>query len=238
MILVGRGRVGSVFARGEPAAKVVGRTDAVEGVGPVVVCTGAGAVADVLARGGPRSDYVFVQNGWIAPLFANVRSPSQAVLWFAATQRDGSAEPGGESVFFGPCAEAPVAALLRAGVPARVEDDLERFRHEVCFKLGWISIFGLLGQLTGETVGDLAGRKDVPLLAAEIASTLEVPADLLLLRVRAYAGAIPWFRASLKELEWRNGAVAQAARARGLATPLHDEYLRRVTHGGRPGVDR
>lgn len=249
--IVGLGRVGSVFARCAHAAgrdvRVFERGEPVGALGgPIVVCTRADDLEDVIARTAPaaRPDLVLVQNGLLAPLLARhgLSGVTQGVLYFAATARDGRAEPGGDSLLWGPHA-GEVVAVLRAGdVPARVVPDAGDFRREAAFKLGWNAVFGLLGERFGEAVGETLARHDdlVAALCTELAPALgvafgaEVPADALHERLVAYSSSIPGFRAGVKELAWRNGILARTARAHALPTPLHDRLLAEL---GRADVD-
>lgn len=240
-VVVGAGRVGNVFLR---CARAAGREVVVppKGAplhatgGPLLVCTRADDLSDVVHATEPaaRPDLVFVQNGLLAPFLARhgLAENTQGVLYFAATARDGRAEPGAESLFWGRHAEEIVGVLRAGEVPARAIADAREYRREAAIKLAWNAIFGLLGERFGEDVGASAAREEeVRVLSAELAPVLaraldtDVPPDLLAARCLAYARAIPTFRASVKELRWRNGALARAARAAGLRTPRHDAIL-------------
>ncbi|MFN7144104.1 MAG: ketopantoate reductase family protein [Myxococcota bacterium] len=253
LVVVGAGRVGSAFVRaaeglGVPV-EIVGRAGGVAGgpppapgSHPILVCTRADDLEDVLARTPDerRRDLVFVQNGMIAPLLARhgLAGNTQGLVYFAATSRQGPIEPGAPSLFHGPHAAAIVAMLDAAGIPARVVPDREAFAREVATKLAWNLVFGLLGERFGETVGESATRRRdlVETLAAEAAPVLsralgaEVPVAPLVERLVAYSLGIPTFRASVKELRWRNGWLAEAARAANIATPLHDRLLAETGH--------
>lgn len=258
IVIVGAGRVGSVVARcaqevGVPV-RVVRRGEAVpadaQGVEPVVVCTRAEHLADVLAvtPEARRGDLVLLQNGLLPPWLAQhgLDGPphvvTQGIVWFAATARDGRAVPGAPCSFHGPDAAA-VAALLRAGgIPARAIVDRGAFATEQAEKLGWNCIFGLLCELERAPVGVVLHRRDadVTALCRELAPVLAdayaapVRADALEASVRAYTASIPDFVAGLKEVAWRNGAVQRAARAAGLPTQLHDRLLQQAI--GQPGA--
>ncbi|MFZ5478638.1 MAG: ketopantoate reductase family protein [Myxococcota bacterium] len=229
MTVVGLGRVGSVFARCARAAgrevDVVGRAGPIVGA-PAIVCTRADDLEDVIARAASPADLVFVQNGLLGPFLAahGLAGATQGVIYFAATARDGRAEPGGDSLFTGPRADEVVAILAAGGVPARAVPRAE-FAREAAIKLAWNCVFGLLGDTFGEPVGASAGRPEVATLCDELGPVLDVEPRELRTRIVAYARSIPTFRASVKERRWRNGAVATLARARGLATPLHDRLL-------------
>jgi hypothetical protein len=229
--------VGSVFARCARDAglgvTVVGHAGAIP-PGPAVVCTRADDLEDVIARAASPRDLVFVQNGAIGDVLARhgLADATQGVLYFAATARDGRAEPGGDSLFAGTWAEDVVAVLRAGGVPARVLAR-DEFVREAAIKLGWNCVFGLLGDTFGETVGESAGRPEVAALCEELAPVLGVDARLLHARLVAYSRSIPTFRAGVKELRWRNGWIAEQARSRRLSVPLHDRLLSAVLTGAR-----
>lgn len=243
--VIGPGRVGQVFARCARAAgrdvRLVGREGPIEqSDGPRFVCTRAEDLDAVLDRL-VGDDVVFVQNGLLGELCARrgLRA-TIGVIWFAATSRDGHAVPGAPSVFHGPRATDAVRILRAGAVDAREEPDPVAFAAETAIKLAWNAIYGLCGERFGEPVEATAGRPEARLLAGELAPVLAglvgAPVDARTLHERgaAYARAIAGFRASVKELPWRNGLLARAARARGLATPLHDRLLAEL---GRPDVD-
>lgn len=243
LTIIGAGRVGHVFARCAEAAhqpaRFVGRGEPIEAAGLLIVCTRADDLPAVIAATPleRRHDLVFVQNGLLRPfLVANhLADNTQGILYFAATARDGRAEPGAPSLFYGPHAGPLVTLLTAGGLPARALADSAELGREVAVKLAWNVIFGLLGQRFDEPVGASAARTPLlealvqeltPPLAVAVGSTLDP--QILLDRTRAYSMEIPAFRASVKEFSWRNGAVRAAARDAGLATPVHDALLAEV----------
>jgi ketopantoate reductase len=203
------------------------------------VCTRADDLATVIEATHPanRADLVFVQNGMLRPLLARygLAENTQGLLYFAATTRE-TASPGAPSLFWGPHAAAMADLLASTGIPARVVREREEFAREIAIKLAWNAIFGLLGQHHDLSVGETAARHrdEVEALAAELAPVLArgldttVPVPLLVDRLLAYTAEIPTFRATVKELRWRNGWLADTAHARGLPTPLHDALLRTI----------
>ncbi|MDP2304417.1 MAG: hypothetical protein Q8P18_00145 [Pseudomonadota bacterium] len=252
LVVVGAGRVGSAFLRAAAVAGVptttVGRGDSaalsVPHPGrPILVCTRADDLAGVIAATSPenRADLVFVQNGMLRPLLAahGLADNTQGLVYFAATSRTERVEPGAPSLFWGPHAAAIVALLAADAIPARVVPDRAEFSREIGVKLAWNIIFGLLGERHAEPVGETVRRhrQELTALAVEIAPVLArgldttIPVRPLVERLVAYSLSIPTFRASVKELPWRNGWVATAARTFGLATPLHDRLLRETGHG-------
>jgi len=252
LVVVGAGRVGSAFVRAATAAGLPvdvvrreGPTDPLRAgaIGtPILVCTRADALADIIAATAParRADLVFVQNGMIRPLLAahGLEGATQGLLYFAATSRAGPVEPGAPSLFWGPHAPAVVALLTGAGIPAAVLTDRDEFSREIGVKLAWNAIFGLLGERWDEAVGEtLARRPDaVAALAAELAPILArgldttIPVPALVDRLRAYSASIPTFQARVRELPWRSGWIFRAARSYALPTPLHDHLLAETGH--------
>ncbi len=227
MVIVGSGRVGRVLAR--DGGVLVGRGEPIPSGAPIVVCTRNDDVEGVIAAtpAPARGDLVFIQNGVLAPILARwgLLEATQGVLWFAAADRSGRAEPGPPSLFWGRHAEALVATLHRLGLPAEVLPGPEALRQAIHHKLLWNVVYGLLGERYGVPVGRVP-EAEVRALVAELAPVLDVPADPA--PHLAYAASIPDFPASLKEWSWRNGYVRERARARGLATPRHDALLAEV----------
>lgn len=239
--VLGPGRVGHVLRRCAEQANIpvtlAGRGDPVRG-DLVLVCTRADDLAGVIDATpvALRPHLVFLQNGLLRPflLERGLADNTQGLLYFAATARDGRAEPGAPSLFFGPHAATLVTLLTAGSLPARALADADELGREVAVKLCWNVIFGLLGQRFDEPVGTSMDRTLVadlvveltPALAAAVGAPLD--ADVVLARILAYSSEIPDFRATVKELRWRNGAVRAAARAVGLATPLHDRLLAEV----------
>ncbi len=256
LVIVGPGRVGSAFVRAAAAAgsvaQVVGRSGPLApleaphpGV-PIVVCTRADDLAAVIDATAPanRADLVFVQNGMVLPLLASygLAENTQGLVYFAATSREGPVEAGAPSLFRGKHAAALVALLAADGIPARAVTDRADFAREIGVKLAWNVIFGLLGERHAETVGETVRRRrpEIEALAVEIAPVLArgldttIPVGPMVESLVAYSQRIPTFRASVKELPWRNGWIAQAARAWGLETPLHARLLGETGHAADP----
>jgi ketopantoate reductase len=150
----------------------------------------------------------------------------------AVPRRGAAIEPGGESPFFGPHAQALVEAFVAARLPARCVD-ADSFAAIELEKLLWNSCFGLLcdahdcdvGTVVLEHAGEL--RELVAELLAIAAPALGVSLALepLLARLVAYSESIPSYRAALKEWRWRNGWFVDLARERGLPLPVHERLL-------------
>ncbi len=196
---------------------------------PIVVCTRNDDVEAVI-RATPeaaRSDLVFVQNGVLAPILARygLDDATQGVLWFAAADRSGRAEPGPPSWFWGRHAEGMVDLLRGLALPAEVLPDRGSLGVAIRHKLLWNVVYGLLGERYGVPVGQVP-EAEVRALVIELAPVLQVPADPG--PHLAYAASIPTFPASVKEWAWRNGYVRARAEAAGIATPRHDALLAAV----------
>lgn len=236
MVIVGAGRVGSVFVRA--GVSVVHRSEVVPVDAPIVLCSQVTHVDDALGRWispACHSDVVFVQNGAIQPVLArwNIRDATQGILWFAA--------PGGgewstnrASLFRGKHAEAMVSLCDVLGIPAATVESDVAWRAEWAEKMLWNAIFGLLGERDGGTVGQAAQREvEVAALVTEWAPAFGVTLDFpwIVERLLAYSRAISGFSARLRDIEFRNGWIIDQARQKGVSTPLHDEAVRSL---GRP----
>ena len=181
MVIVGGGRVGSVFARS--GVRVVHRDERVPADPPILLCTQASHLGPTLERYVPpevRRDCVFLQNGAWEPLLDTWGIPdaTRGALWFAA--------PGGgvfttnrPSLFWGEHAAAVVGLLHGIGVPAEVLPDRATWRLAWAEKMLWSAIFGLLGERDGGTAGDAARKFDeVRALVEELAPAFDLPLDV------------------------------------------------------------
>src|SRR5690606_13983845 len=67
-------------------------------------------------------DLVFVQNGMLRPWLAarGLSAATRGLLFMAVPRRGAAIEPGGESPFHGPHAQALLDAFRAAALPARV----------------------------------------------------------------------------------------------------------------------
>jgi ketopantoate reductase len=229
MILVGAGRVGHVLARA--GGTLVHRGEPIPAAAPIVVCTRNDDVEAVIAAtpAAARADLCFVQNGVLRPVLDRwgLAAPTLGVLYFAAADRSGRAEPGPPSRFAGPHADTLIRTLHALDLPAERSLDID---GDIARKLLWNVVYGLLGAVHGVTVGRVP-EADVRALVTELAPVLDVPADPEPLL--AYAASIPQFPAGVKEWGWRNGWVAARARDRGIPTPLHDRWSAPFAPAGR-----
>lgn len=250
LIVIGRGRIGSLFEslarEADQPCLALGRADLPgpldqEARGePLLVCTRNDDLEGLLAYVHParRADLIFVQNGILGPWLAErgLGDCTRGLLYVAVPKVGAPPEPGGESLLWGPHAER-IAALLRGGgIAARATPDEGELNRATAYKFCWNAIFGLLGSVTGLAVGPLAEGQAEALraLCAEMAPVLETGLGVTLdaadmaRHALAYAAQIPAYKATLKEWRWRNGWLVQAAAAQGRALPLHEGWLTQV----------
>ena len=248
MILVGSGRLGSSLARRANergvTVQVIRRGETLF-LGkepprtPVLVAVRNDDLTSVLAQCplDRWGDLVFMQNGMLRPWIAEhgLADNSRGIVYFAAAARDGEIIEGGRSVFTGPHAAAVVAWFDALGIGADVVA-WTTFANVEFEKLVWNSIFGLLSESHGCTVGEVVRyhRAEVAAITDEFLGVgqraLGVRTDglSLLERLCVYSLSIEGFRGSLREWRWRNGWFVEAAQQFGLAMPVHDAALRRV----------
>lgn len=242
-VVIGGGRIGTALTQRSLAhgleVPLVTRSagwqalEAPAGV-PVAVCVRNDDLSAVVDRVPPhrRADLVFLQNGMLRPWLAEhgLTDASRGLLFFAVAQRGSPPVPGGMSPMVGRQAPAMVAWLRRLDLPAAVVTAGEFAAVEV-EKLLWNSVFGLLCQVHGCSVGEVVGqhRRQVYELAQEMLA-LAGPvchAELALMplvdRLCAYSLAIADYHGAVKEWPWRNGWFVQEAVRRGVACPVHAE---------------
>ena len=234
--ILGMGRVGTVLARALPDAVRVGRGARLPEADITWVCVAeddlAAAWFSIPERA--REGAVLVQNGLLAPwLTRHAPGATHGVLYFAAPTRDGIATGSGTSLFHGPLADHAVSALTGVGLPARVSASVDDHARACAYKLAWTCAMGVLCARGARTVGEVL-RDDAPALAelvAEMAPVLsfaygvDVEPDALLASVTSYSAEVAAWRASIKALSWRNGALCAAAARARLRMPLHRRLL-------------
>ena len=247
LVVVGLGRIGSLYAGIAQAqgwtltaldrAALPGALASPSPGRPILVATRNDDLEALIPLVHPENlgDLVFVQNGMLRPWLAarGLQGATQGLL-YVAVQRVGAAPvPGGESLFWGPHAEA-MAGLLRAGgVAARVEEDEDVFVGEIARKFAWNAIFGLLGERLALPVGPIAEQhgEAVAALCAELAPVLGralgvgLDPQELTRRSLDYSREIADYRASLKEWRWRNGWLVDEAARQGVALPEHARWM-------------
>jgi ketopantoate reductase len=250
VIVIGAGRIGTALAarqddQGRQRFVLVDRKRGWEqidpdGKGAIMLAVRNDDLAAVIDRV-PKSrhgDLVFVQNGMLRPWLED-RGLAGATrgLLFMAVPSVGAAiefggEPGGESPFWGPQAQAMVEAFTAVGLPAKVVD-ARTFAAIELEKLIWNSAFGLFCQALDCDVGTVVEqhRPRLRLLVAELLAVggpelgVELELDPLVERLCAYSRSISSYRGAVKEWPWRNGWFVSTARARKIRTPTHDMLL-------------
>jgi len=251
VVVVGAGRVGGALCarsveRGMPCALV--RRDAGwevlrEPAGrPVILAVRNDDLDGVLARipDHRRDDLVFVQNGILRDFLRErgLDGCTRGLLYFAVARRGDPITPGGLNPFTGPHAAAVAGWFRRMDLEAEAVDPAAFAAYEL-EKVCWLAIFGALGELYGETVGQTATRHrdEVARMADElrrvgrVALGVDVPLERLVDRLVAYSLRIPDFRASVKEWPWRNGWLDRAAARYGVDTSFHRDVLCRIGKG-------
>lgn len=248
MIIIGAGRVGGALAQRATDAGVqhtlVDRTqgwDAIDASeAPIFVAVRNDDLADVVARvpAQHRHRLVFTQNGMLRGWLdaQGLADCTRGLLFFAVPSRGAPLDPGGDSPFVGPGAQATVDWLAQVQVPASVASAAS-FAETELEKLLWNCCFGLLCEHTDGPVGAVVEQHDdlLTALANELLDvgmptfglSLDAPARAELVeRLRNYSRSIPDYRGAVKEWPWRNGWFVQTASAPG----LHEELLGKTGH--------
>nr|WP_255216535.1 ketopantoate reductase C-terminal domain-containing protein [Pseudenhygromyxa sp. WMMC2535] len=247
-MVIGAGRIGTALAKRDPSRfSLIDRSSgweqlAGEAGDPVLLAVRNDDLPAVLERvpAARREDLVFVQNGMLRPWLAEqgLSGCTRGLLFMAVPSRGAAIEPGGESPFCGPRAQAVVEAFTACGLPAEVVDE-EVFAGVELEKLLWNCVFGLCCEAFACDVGRVV-REHADVLAAVVAELqavgeaelgVELEPGPLLQRLRDYSLSISSYRGAVKEWAWRNGWFVDVAARRGLATPVHDRLLARVGRG-------
>ena len=199
---------------------------------PIVVCVREEALPDVLAslRHVAAERLVFIQNGWIRPLLADVTGCSRGLIWF--TSRGEFYKVLRPSIFSGPVAASITEALERGGIAATAVD-VAGFAAAEAEKMGFNCVVGLPLAVHGLSLGEYLVRHATEAEAVFL-EAVGVTARALgvapsegwwteFLRVTEPLG---WVRLSAaKALEYRNGAVARLARESGERSPANERLL-------------
>lgn len=246
VIVIGAGRIGTALAgrqddQGRQRFVLVDRARGWEQIdadakGPIVLAVRNDDLTAVLERV-PRSrhgDLVFVQNGMLRPWLQDrgLSGATRGLLFMAVPTVGAAIEPGGESPFWGPHADAMVEAFTAVALPAKVVD-ARAFAAIELEKLIWNCAFGLFCQAFDCDVGTVVEqhRPRLKLLVAELlavggpALAVSLELDPLVERLCEYSRSIPRYRGAVKEWPWRNGWFVSTARARKIRTPTHDMLL-------------
>jgi ketopantoate reductase len=253
MIIIGAGRVGTSLKKRSEAVDIpvtlVDRTSgdaALDGPqgDPILVATRNDDLLDVIERVPEHrhEDLVFIQNGVLRGLLRNnqLSGCTRGLIYFAATERHGDIDPGTISWFTGPHALELVRWFAAMDLKAR-KVDWARFSYYEFEKLTWLCVFGVLCDAHDCTVGDaLAHEDDLRALVDEMTHygrgelNVDAPQDYLLERLGDYTRSIPEYRASVKEWDWRNGAVLRRMVDLGeRRMPATLRLLREGGHGDR-----
>lgn len=253
MIIIGAGRVGgALFERAQQRgarALLIDRQsgwerfDEFEGA-PILVAVRNDDLDPVLDRipAARRGDLVFIQNGMLRDFLAErgLGAASRGLLFFAVPHRGAPIEPGAPSPFHGPRAAQVVTWLGSLGIDAR-NVDARTFTEAELEKLLWNCVFGLLCERFEATVGTVVEdhRDVIETLVEELVRVVAPVFEFdvtpewtkaLIERLCTYSSSIPGYRGAVKEWSWRNGWFVDAARRRGVSTPLHDELLQATGH--------
>ena len=251
MIVIGAGRIGQALHDASRAMDIdcdlVSRDEGWDSLAgspgePVVVAVRNDDLEDVLDRvpRRRRNDLVFVQNGALGPWLRerNLGSCTRGLLYYAVAKRGDAMQTGVvPSVFTGKHAGTMAVWLRAMDVPAN-EVSWPEFLVEDGVKLGWLMAHGLLCELYDCSVGEIAEyrRNELTSLCQEITAVWRAYAGVGLEigwyveRLCEYSRSIPDYRASVKEVPWRNGWMVRTSRRYRVATPLHDEMLVAAGH--------
>jgi ketopantoate reductase len=242
VFVIGAGRIGTALAARDPKCFVlVDRQRGWEQIepeasGPIVLAVRNDDLAAVIERvpAQRRGDLVFVQNGMLRAWLEQrgLGGTTRGLLFMAVPSVGAAIQPGGESPFHGPWAQAMVEAFTAASLPAKVVD-APTFAAIELEKLIWNCAFGLFCQALDCDVGTVVEqhRPRLKLLVAELLAVakpafgVELELDPLLERLCAYSRSIPSYRGAVKEWPWRNGWFVATARAQKRRTPTHDMLL-------------
>jgi ketopantoate reductase len=254
VVIVGKGRIGTALAlRAERAGLPVtvlsrGASWPVDGppAGTPIVLAVRTDDLEAAIRAVPaerHGDLVLIQNGalrdWLAARGWGGLTRAALYLLVAAVGDEGVV--GSVSPVSGPRAAPFVDWLQRLGVASIVVQPA-RFVEVELEKLVWLAANGCLCAALQATVGEVVRHHGAPLraligeLLAVGGAAWNVAPDPERVYEEAadYSLAIPAYRASVKEWEWRNGWFVQQARRQGIPTPLHDEWLVRSRRTERP----
>ena len=268
LTVVGKGRVGSALGRMATTAgssvTFVTRDDGPEAFGvpgPILVATHASDLDPVLAKVPPirHRDLILLQGGllrepWLAR--RGLSDVTQAVLYLSARADGSFTDGGGATVAAGPLASVIPRILVPSGVAARAVPR-ESFPRVALEKLLWTSIFWLLCDVRGETVGEVVadpeGVESARTLARELIRVatrsdrsaeefsparvsdededetefIDDVVDGLVAYSRAIPTAVPSREMALRETGFRNGWFLRVGGG-AEAQPSHAEWLARA----------
>ncbi|MEM6292424.1 MAG: hypothetical protein AAGA54_14210 [Myxococcota bacterium] len=252
MIVIGAGRVGGALAERAAAREVecslVTRTDGWDAIeqsdAPIFVAVRNDDLQSIVDRIDPKHHgrLVFTQNGMLRRWLSaqSLAACTRGLLFFAVPSRGAPLEPGGDSPFVGPMADAVCRWLKSVEVPASTAST-DAFAVTELEKLLWNCCFGLLCEHTQKPVGAIVDE-DRDLLKQLVEELLHVGMPgfglqldaearaAMLERLCAYSSSIPTYKGAVKEWPWRNGWFVDVAQEPG----LHEDLLRKTGHLTQP----
>jgi hypothetical protein len=239
--VIGMGEVGRRLAsalavagvRAVPVTRTSGWEEALaEREAPLLVCVREEALADVVARvrGAAPERLVFVQNGWIRPMLAELPGCTRGLVWF--TSKGEFFRVLRPSAFCGPLAGLLAGALGRGGVAAVALDE-GAFALAEAEKMGFNCVVGLPLAVHRLALAEYLERQrdEAQAVFGEAVSVTagSLGADPSPEWWTAFLNAVEplgWVKAgTAKALEFRNGAVVHLARGLGLRAPVNERLL-------------
>ncbi|MBM75708.1 MAG: hypothetical protein CMK59_09935 [Proteobacteria bacterium] len=230
--IVGAGRVGQNFAKSAPHHSLIRRGDSLSDLpkGPIVLCTrndDLEGIVDSIQKE-RHCDLIFVQNGMIEHFLGSrdLLDTTQALLYIAIGKIGDQAVDGEKTVVVGKWSELFCDLMSVCGLKCQ-SVDRKNYRVQMAEKFLWIASFGVLCDVHGKSVGDVAQehRSDVDALSEELRGVvarnagIQIPTGLCQ-RLCLYSESIPNYRASVKEWSWRNGWLWEREQS-----PLHASFL-------------
>lgn len=213
--VVGGGRIGSFFAKLTHASLVTRTEGQLQVSGPILVCVRGDDLEGLISETplDRRKDLVFIQNGMIDDLLRkwDLEASTRGILYFAIESRGSSPVDGGETVFSGDYGPWLVSILHSANIGAKEVSRVE-FNREMGRKLIWNSVFGLLGEAYGTSVGQTLDhhREEIRGLVHELQSVFENATSIALgadleEQLVSYAKKVTFYQSRASEWSWRNG---------------------------------
>ncbi|MGD1146531.1 MAG: hypothetical protein ABR961_01100 [Thermoanaerobaculaceae bacterium] len=201
----------------------------------VVVCVREEVLADAIPRlrTVAAKRLIFVQNGRIRPLIAEVAGCSRGLIWF--TSKGEFFRVLRPSVFWGPAAATMAEALNRGGIAAATLDT-DAFAEAEAEKMGFNCVVGLPLGVHAVSLEEYLARYAAE-AEAVFSEAVAITARALGVAPSAHwwpeflraARPLGWVRSSAaKALEYRNGAVARLAREFGERAPANERLLAAV----------
>lgn len=250
MVVVGAGRIGTALATRAEARSLpvtlVDRTrgwDALEGAPgtPILLTVRTEDLREVVARVPEhrREDVVLCQNGALRDLVTELglHYITRAVLYVWVPERGADVVGAMRSPLTGRHAWAVGSWLEAIGLPAQPMHQV-RFGAYELEKLLWLAANGPLCEVHGCTVGEVVReyREELDHLVRELlpagraAWGIDPEPAWVVERCVGWSLTIPDYRASVKELPYRNGWIRAVAEEWGLQMPMHEELLQQLGH--------